>query len=63
MGLAGSLALLAASVALLYFGRGRDGDALPILQNWIVGTLFGMAILYLFFGGLMGVAANLNWLK
>jgi hypothetical protein len=62
VGLAGSLALLAASVALLYFGRGRDGDALPILQNWIVGTLFSMAILYLFFGGLMGVAVNLNWL-
>jgi hypothetical protein len=62
VGLAGSLVLLAASVALLYFGRGRDGDALPILQNWIVGTLFSMAILYLLLGGLMGVAVNLNWL-
>ncbi len=62
MGLIGSLALLAASVALFYFGRGLDGHSLPILRNWLVGTLFSMAILYLFIGGLMGVATNLNWL-
>jgi hypothetical protein len=57
-----SLALLGVAVVLLYFGRGRDGDALPIFQNWIVGMLFSMAILYLFLRGLMGVAVNLNWL-
>ena len=62
MNLIGSLSLVAASVALLYFGRGRGGDSLPILRNWIVDMLFSMAILYLFFAGLMGVAANLNWL-
>jgi len=54
--LTASLALVVASIALLYLGRGRDGDAIPILRNWM---LFGMAI---FIAGLMGVAANLNWL-
>jgi len=62
MNLIGSLALLGVAVVLLYFGRGRDGDALPIFQNWIVGMLFSIAILYLFLGGLMGVAVNPHWL-
>jgi hypothetical protein len=64
MNLTGSLALIALSVGLLFFGRGRNGDALPIFQKspWIVGTLFAVAILCLFSAGLMGVAANLNWL-
>jgi hypothetical protein len=62
--LTASVAILAASLALLFFGRGRDGEAPSILRKfpWVVGQLFGMAILYLFFAGLMGVAANLNWL-
>jgi len=65
MNLIASLAVLAASVALLFFGRGRDGEAHPILRKfpWVVGQLFAMAILYLFFAGLMGVAVNLNWLR
>jgi len=64
MNLAASLAVLAVSLALLFFGRGRNGDALPIFQKspWIVGVLFSTAILYLFFAGLMSVAANLHWL-
>jgi hypothetical protein len=64
MNLIGSLALIAVSVGLLFFGRGRDGDGLPFFQKspWIVETLFAVAILYLFFAGLMGVAMNLNWL-
>ena len=58
MNLIASLAVLAASFALLFFIRGRHGDALPTFQKspWIVGQLFAMTILYLFFGGLMGVA-------
>jgi hypothetical protein len=58
MNLTASLALLVAAVVLLYFGRGRDEDSLPIFRIWIVGQLFGMAILYLF-----AVALNLNWLR
>ena len=57
-----SLAVLALSLAMLLFGRGRLGDALPMFRNWIVGMLFSITILYLFFGGLMGVAVNMNWL-
>jgi len=64
MNLPASLAVLALSLALLFFGRGRNGDALPIFQKspWIVGVVFSTAILYLFIAGLMGVAANLRWL-
>ena len=64
MDLPESLAILAVSLALLFFGRGRNGNAISIFQKfpWVVGQLFGMAILYLFAAGLMGVAANLNWL-
>jgi hypothetical protein len=64
MNLIGSLALIAVSVGLLFFGRGRDGEGLPIFQKspWIVETLFAVAILYLFLFGLMGIAINLNWL-
>jgi len=28
----------------------------------VVGQLFAMSVLYLFFAGLMGTAVNLNWL-
>jgi hypothetical protein len=55
---------LALSVALLVFGRGRNGESHLIFQKlpWVIGQFFGMAILYLFFAGLMGIAANLHWL-
>jgi hypothetical protein len=65
MNLIASLIVLAASIALLFFSRGRHCDTVPILQKfpWIVGQLFAMSILYLFFAGLMGIAVNLNWLR
>ena len=65
MNLAASLAVLAVSLAMLFFGRGRNGDALPIFQKspWIVSQPSAMAILYLFAASLMGVAVNLNWLR
>jgi hypothetical protein len=64
MNLTECLALLAASGALLFFGRGRNGDALPIFQKlpWVVGVFFALAILNPFAAGLMGVAYNLHWL-
>jgi len=51
MNLPASLAILAISLALLFFGRGRNGDALPIFQKspWIVITLFMVAgIIFIF---------------
>ena len=51
----GGLILLAVAAALLFFGRGRGGDALPIFQNWLVATMFSVVILILFAAGLMAV--------
>ena len=51
----GGLILLAVGAALLFFGRGRGGDALPIFQNWLVATMFSVVILILFVAGLMAV--------
>jgi hypothetical protein len=65
MNLTESLVLLAVSVGLLIFGRGRNGAGLSFFRRlpWVVGQLFGMAILYLFAAGVMGIAANLHWLS
>ena len=51
----GGLILLAVAAALLFFGRGRGGDALPIFQNWLVATMFSVVILILFAAGLMAI--------
>ena len=64
MNLLESLAVLAASFALLFFIRGRDGEAHWLIHKvpWVVGQMAAMAVVVLFAAGLMGVAANLNWL-
>jgi hypothetical protein len=64
MNLIESLVLIAASVALLIFGRGRNGEGVAFLRKlpWVVGQLFAVTIMCLFAAGLMGVAANLGWL-
>ena len=51
----GGLILLAVAAALLFFGRGRGGDALPIFRNWLLATTFSVVILILFIARLMGV--------
>jgi hypothetical protein len=64
MNLPESLVLLAASVALVYFGRGRGGDSHPILQKFhgVVGQLFALSILCLFFASLIGIVINFGLL-
>jgi hypothetical protein len=64
MNLSESLVLLEASVVLLYFGRGRGGDSHPILQrcHWVVGQLFALSILCLFFASLIGIVKNFGLL-
>ena len=64
MNLIESLILLAASVALLIFCRGRNGESVSFLRKspWVVGQLFAVTIMCLFAAGLMGVTANLGWL-
>jgi hypothetical protein len=65
MNLTASLAGLLASLALLFFGRGRDGEDHLIFRKfpWIVAQLFAMTVLWLFVGSLMGIAVSLNWLR
>ena len=60
MNLPVSLAVLALSVALLFFVRRRNGEVHSIFRKspWIVGH----DILWLFAAGLMGVGINLNFL-
>ena len=55
----GGLILLAVAAALLFFGRARGGEALPIFQNRLAGTMFSVVILILFVAGLMGVIQSL----
>ena len=64
MNLIESLVLLAVSVGLLFFARGRNGETISIFRTlpWVVGQLFAVGILCSFAAGLMGVASNLNWL-
>ena len=63
MSLIGSLALLGISLVLLFFGRGRDGDALPFLQKGIAAYMFAIVVFALFVAGLEGTAVNLGWLR
>jgi hypothetical protein len=65
MNLTESLVLLAASVGLLFFIHGRDGESHRILRKfpWVVGQMVAMTVLWLFAGALMGIAINLNWLR
>ena len=63
MNLNGSLALLGISLALLFFGRGRDGDALPFLQKGIAAYMFAIVVFALFVAGVEGTAVNLGWLR
>jgi uncharacterized membrane protein SpoIIM required for sporulation len=64
MNLIASVAVLAASLALLFFGRGRAGEDHPIFRKfpWVVGQMFALTILCLFAAGLMGILVNMNWL-
>ena len=37
MGFTGGIILLAIAVAMIFFGRARKGEVLPIFRVWIVG--------------------------
>jgi hypothetical protein len=65
MNLIESLALVAIAAALLFFGRGRNGDALPFLQKGygMAAYLFAMVVFALFVAGIEGTAVNLGWLR
>jgi hypothetical protein len=59
MNFTGGLILIAIGIFMLYFGRARGGEPLPIFSVWIVGQLYVMTAMTL---GVFGVAALIvNW--
>jgi hypothetical protein len=51
--------LVAAAIAMIFFGRARGGQVLPIFKVWIVGQLYVMAAMTL---GVFGIAdLIINW--
>ena len=45
--------LVVVSIAMIFFGRARGGQVLPIFKVWIVGQLYIMAAMTL---GVFGIA-------
>ena len=59
MNFTGGIILLAAGITMLYFGRARGGEQLPIFRVWIVGQIYVMTAMTL---GVFGVSALIvNW--
>jgi hypothetical protein len=60
MGFIGGIILLAVAVAMLVVGRGgRDGEPRAFLSNWLISTMYSVAILIIFVAG-VGVIL-INW--
>ena len=56
----GGIILLAVAVAMLIVGRGgRDGEPRAFLSNWLINTMYSVAILVIFVAG-VGIIL-LNW--
>jgi hypothetical protein len=59
MNFTGGIILLAAGIAMLYFGRARGGEPLRIFRVWIVGQIYVMTAMTL---GILSFAALIvNW--
>jgi hypothetical protein len=59
MNFIGGVILVAVGVVMIFFGRARGGEQLPIFRVWIVGQLYLMTAMTL---GVFGVAAIIvNW--
>ena len=51
--------LLATAIVMIFFGRARGGQMLPIFKVWIVGQLYIMTAMTL---GVFGIAdLIINW--
>jgi hypothetical protein len=60
MNFIGGIILLAVAVAMLVVGRGgRDGEPRAFLSNWLISTMYSVAILIIFVAG-VGVIL-INW--
>ena len=59
MNFTGGLILVAIAVAMVFFGKAKKGEALPIFRVWIVGQLYVMTAMTI---GVFGVADLIvNW--
>jgi hypothetical protein len=59
MNFIGGIILVAVGVVMIFFGRGRGGEQLPIFRVWIVGQAYLMTAMTM---GVFGVAAIIvNW--
>jgi hypothetical protein len=62
MNFIGGIILLAVVVVMLFVGPGgRDGEPRAFLSNWLIGTMYAVAILVIFVAG-VGVIL-INWLS
>ena len=59
MGFTGGIILLAIALAMIFFGKARKGEALPIFRVWIVGQAFVM--LAMIIGAFAVAAIIVNW--
>jgi hypothetical protein len=59
MNFIGGVIMVAVGVVMIFFGRARGGEQLPIFRVWIVGQLYVMTAMTL---GVFGVTAIIvNW--
>ena len=60
MNFMGGIILLAVGIAMVFFGRARGGEELPIFRRvWIIGQAYVMTAMTI---GVMGVSAIIaNW--
>jgi hypothetical protein len=59
MNFTGGIILVGAAIAMVFFGRARRGEVLPIFKVWIVGQLYVMIAMTL---GVFGIAdLVINW--
>jgi len=59
MNFTGGIILLAIGVVMIFFGKARGGEPLPIFRVFVVGQLYAMTAMTL---GVFGIAAIIvNW--
>jgi hypothetical protein len=59
MNFSGGIILVGAAIAMIFFGRARRGEVLPIFGKvWIVGQLYVMAAMTIFVFGIADLIIN-----
>ncbi len=58
MNFTGGLILVAIALAMIFFGKARNGEALPIFRVYIVGQLYAMTAMTIFVFGVADLIVN-----